>query len=648
MKKVTFSKIKITNFKGLESFESEFSNSVKINADNGKYKSTIFDAVNWCLFGKNSQNDTEFGIKNTIRTELNRADHIVELTITINGSPNVAKRVYREVWTKRRGSETTEFTGNETEYFWNQVPISQKEFQVKVSEIIEESIFRLLTSPLYFNVVLKETDRRETLVRMAGNISNDSVINGTPAYAELFAKIQGQKTLEEYRKEIAYEKLELVKKLGTRDRKGELSIRIDQELQSMPATHNWQDLENEIAQKNLSIKGIDEEINGATSGLEEQSKKIQEIQTAVFNAQREMRIIENRLKGEAENEAVKANADIRQAQYELSNVRRSIQALKEDIRDRKESIESNTKKKAELLESWHKENAVIFSFDDSKCTCYACNRAFEVSDIEKLREQQTASFNQAKQLKLSAISSNGKNLAAKIEEMAGLLAQDEIRLTELTAKETELLELSSQPLAQPKEVDLSTNADYLFQKSISEQTVQTVEIPDTTDLKEMKQTLLEGIKELEGLLSNRTSIAEKTKRIDELKAEEKKLAGELASLEKVEFTIESFNKTRMEMVEQAVDDKFKIAKFKLFRPLVNGGEEACCVTTVNGVEWSDLNTAMKINVGLDIINALSGFYGVSAPIIVDNSESIVSFLPTDSQLIRLYVEKGKELEVVNE
>ena len=208
MKQILFTKIKITNFKGIKSFEHDFGSTVTVSGDNGTGKSTIFDAILWCLFGKNSQNDQKFSIKNTVDTSLNRADHIVELTMMVNGGQNVAKRVYREAWTKRRGSEETVFDGHETEYFWNNVPCSQKEYQVKVSEICEEQIFKLLTNPLYFNVTLKEEERREKLVKMAGNIdiSIEKFINGTPAYVELFEKIKGQKTLEEYRKELSFEK----------------------------------------------------------------------------------------------------------------------------------------------------------------------------------------------------------------------------------------------------------------------------------------------------------------------------------------------------------------------------------------------------------------------------------------------------------
>ena len=151
----------------------------------------------------------------------------------------------------------------------------------------------------------------------------------------------------------------------------------------------------------------------------------------------------------------------------------------------------------------------------------------------------------------------------------------------------------------------------------------------------------------EGLMASRLleTIEKCIKRVDELKAEEKKTAKELADLEKVEFTIEGFQKKRMEMIEQAVNGRFSFVKFKLFETLVTGGEVPCFKTMVHGVPYSDANRAGQINAGIDIINALSATYGITAPIIIDNAECVNDFQPTEAQTIRLYVTKDPVLTI---
>lgn len=61
---------------------------------------------------------------------------------------------------------------------------------------------------------------------------------------------------------------------------------------------------------------------------------------------------------------------------------------------------------------------------------------------------------------------------------------------------------------------------------------------------------------------------------------------------------------------------------------------------------SGLNNAARINVGLDIINTLNDYYGITAPIFVDNSEAVTKLINTNSQILSLIVsEKDKQLRV---
>ena len=59
-----------------------------------------------------------------------------------------------------------------------------------------------------------------------------------------------------------------------------------------------------------------------------------------------------------------------------------------------------------------------------------------------------------------------------------------------------------------------------------------------------------------------------------------------------------------------------------------------------------LNNGRKVNVGIDIINALSRHYGVLVPLFVDNAEAVTQLEASDTQVIRLVVsECDKELRI---
>jgi len=82
---------------------------------------------------------------------------------------------------------------------------------------------------------------------------------------------------------------------------------------------------------------------------------------------------------------------------------------------------------------------------------------------------------------------------------------------------------------------------------------------------------------------------------------------------------------------------------------VNGGQVETCQALIDGVPFSDANTASKINAGIDIINTLCNHYQVSAPIFIDNRESVVNLIPSQSQIINLIVsEPDKKLRVETE
>jgi len=133
--------------------------------------------------------------------------------------------------------------------------------------------------------------------------------------------------------------------------------------------------------------------------------------------------------------------------------------------------------------------------------------------------------------------------------------------------------------------------------------------------------------------------------IVELEAKGKQLAQQIADVECEEFTMLNFTKTRIEECERRINGLFTMVTFRLFEYTIDGNESEACVPLVNGVPFGAANTAGQINAGLDIINALVRFHGVSAPIFVDGRESVNRLIPTESQIINLVVTNDKELTV---
>src|SRR5690554_554994 len=120
MKEIRLKTLNLKNFKGIHNFvlDAQGKNTC-IFGENATGKSSLFDSFLWILFGKNSQWQNQFEIKplNADGEPIHGVESSVEIVLDVNGETSVLKKIYREVWRKKRGSATAEFTGHTTDHF---------------------------------------------------------------------------------------------------------------------------------------------------------------------------------------------------------------------------------------------------------------------------------------------------------------------------------------------------------------------------------------------------------------------------------------------------------------------------------------------------------------------------------------------------
>ncbi|WGX74856.1 ATP-binding protein [Paraclostridium bifermentans] len=194
MSSIFLRKLSIENFKGIRSLEIDFGKVTNIQGENALGKTSIFDAFNWVMFDKDSKNRTTFDIKpldenNTVIRGLNPT---VTAVLDIDGTEIKLTKIYKEKWTKKRGEAEKAFTGNETIYEINDVPVKKTEYQNKISEIADEKQFKLLTNPYYFSDSLNWKDARQLILEVAGDITTDQVIDSKNELEPLRAELANQ------------------------------------------------------------------------------------------------------------------------------------------------------------------------------------------------------------------------------------------------------------------------------------------------------------------------------------------------------------------------------------------------------------------------------------------------------------------------
>lgn len=669
MKKIQIKKMSLTNFKGLRNQEIIFDDNTNIYGANGTGKTTIFDAFTWMLFGKDSSDRKDFEIKtlDQFNVAIPKIEHEVSAVIFVDDVEISISRILTENWVKKRGSETTEFAGNVTEYYWNGVPMQQKAFQEKVSNILDESVFKLITNPLAFNG-LKWQDRRNVLIDIAGHISDEELASGNSEYEKLIAQLTGDKTLADYQKQI----IASVKK-AKQDLQA-IPTRIDEVSKSKPEAFNFVDLKISLDLKEKALAKVNESIENKSSAYDEKLAEINKKKTKANSLKSEIEIIEANTRTEIENslkpdtsalDGYKRNLEAKKG--ELATSENGLSTLNSKVNSVKGQIEETDTKLSNLRNEWAAENAKELTFNDDDFHCPTCKREFESGDVEGKKTEMLATFKNKKAENLTAINIRGGNLKNEKTALETELSTINGRIStgnthiEALKKEVEILEsqvlIESNKTSTNQDVDkqvLLTNKlieNAIYQAKIVElktiqDTIEEVPVVDVSELKEQRSVLANEIDTIKSNLRNEDQIKSVDKRIADLGAEEKALAQQIAEVEKTQFVIERFNKLKIDTLEARINEKFKFVKFRMFETQINGGEAECCDALINGVPFSDANTASRINAGLDIINTLCDFYQVTAPIFIDNRESIIQVIDIQSQLINLIVsEKDEKLRV---
>ncbi|EKF34335.1 AAA family ATPase [Bacillus xiamenensis] len=643
-KNIRLAELHLSNFKGVKSFTLETGGeSAKVYGDNATGKTTLFDAFTWLLFDKDSQNKKDFEIKTLSKDNkaVSGVEHEVSAVLLIDGKSVELKKVYSEKWTKKRGSAKQVFSGHTTDYYVNDVPVKKKEFTEKVNDIISEDIFKLITSPSYFNEQMKWQDRLNVLMEIGGAVTDEDVISKNNSLSKLQSILDG-KSLDEQKRILAEKRKKITKLLE------QYPVRIDEINRSIEdvTTLNQEQLKEDLKAIQASIDDMEKEARSikADAGADRKKRMLQ-LEGDLQQIMNEYDSKRFQVVNEKKEAYYKAKNDLSQIQNDLSN----LITKKEHLTSFLSQID---KERFELREEWSKKYEE--SFEDHQTDCPTCGQSLPEEKIQAAIEK----FNLQKSAFLERIADKGKQLGIEYDNKQDELYEVDEQLQKLNLEEkfkASNLEKLKENMEQAEAsiAPLSDNPIYLAKIEEIEEINKEIQ-SDEQETSGTVQAINEQIKEKQQEMTlirndlSRIDQAQKAlNRIEELKEEERKMADDYNEIEKESYLIEEFIRTKMNLMEERINSKFKFARFKLFEEQVNGGLTETCETLYEGVPYSKgLNNAARINVGLDIINTLNEHYGISAPIFVDNSEAVTNLIDVNAQVISLIVsEKDKQLRV---
>lgn len=638
-------KLELLNFKGLKAFTINFNGDVIIRGDNATGKTTVFDSVCWLLFGKDSLDRSDFEIKTLDRGEpIHKVNHEVTGTFTLDEGGTVElKRVYREKYSSPRGGEVT-MTGHTTDYFVDGVPKKEKEYKEIVSSLVDESIFKLITNPLYFNETYSWQNRRKLLLEMCGDISDEDVI---AEYSELKAltDILSGHSVDDHRKVVAAKKTAINKELDM------IPVRIDEALRGKPTIYTPRDvLIQEISLATTTIETLE-----ADKALLVNGHAVVDTRAELRDVQRRLMARESELQMEYKKQSALKSNGYDMVVSELNNLSSKVESTKHRLDTSNRDIQRIESVIDELMHQRQQVNEDAFVMDIDEA-CPTCGQKLPAEQIQAAREKAETKFNLRKSKQLEELNQSIELKQQDIENIkkrdAGL---EPVETLEALIKAKELVKQTITDeigqLTAPVLDDDSIYADlkaeeFMLQMKLDESNTDHSE--EIADIDKRIATTKEHRFNLETELNKYEEAKRIDTRVAELESQQAELAAEKSKLDEASYLMDEFVKAKVNMLEDVINSRFKLARFKMFNVMLNGNVEECCETTYKGVPYRSMNNAARINVGLDIINALTSYFKVNAPVFIDNAEAVTDFISVNSQTIKLIVDESEPQLVVKE
>lgn len=633
-------KLHIENFKGCRERTIDFGAITNIYGANASGKTTTADAFQWLMFDKDSAGATKFNIR-PLGADGKTIDNVeikVEATLAVDGAEITLQKVQKQNWVKKRGTDTVSLQGNVNIYEIDSFPASEKEFKEKITGIIDEKLFGLLTNPRNF-AALPWKEQRSILMKFISEITDADVLATDPAkYAPIADEVNAapiEKCIEKAKKAMT----------SLKDRQKELPARIDEVSKSLVDVPELADLELHRNALNEQLEEIQKQKDDTAAAY----KAVGDIQAEIMQTKLEIGGVER----EAHTKVQEALRDARTAhdgaQAEEQRLFRQKQQKAAELEELRRQLDDKEEHKSALGAEYSSVRSE--TLPASATICPTCGQELPEDKVEEIR----SGFAAKKAQRLQRIIADGNALKAECDRLRTSIPEAETALEEIKSTWTAAMQATGKTYeymnSLPTKVDLSTNQEYqALRDKLSGLEMQLGNMDTGEAVKQQLAIKERGIREQLDAVNRQFAAVEANERarerIDELKAEQRTVGQQVADQEKKILLLENFSRAKIEMLSSAINSQFKVVSFKMFEMQINGGMKETCEMTVDGVPYSSLNSAAKMQAGLDVIGALSRLYDVTTPIFLDNRESVSEIPEVPGQIINLFVSAGdKELRV---
>lgn len=633
-------KIIVENFMCYAHEEFNFFDLTKIFAMNGKGKSSIATAYNWCLFNC----DYELKDNPVVRREVggkpvDDMDTSSTLVLDVDGKEVIMKKAQKRTYSKDGSSYK-----DDNKYFINDVPKTLKDFNAYLG--VDMNVFKMCSNVNAF-LNQKPADMREYLFDLVEDVSDIDVARQQTELAEL-VPLLGKYAAEELLAMNKATKAKITKDLPVLD--GQIKEK-ERDIQLKQAV-DTSDLE-------LQKNSLKEQIADCVAKQTDNDKLMAEYDKAsadIINLKFELNDMDRKANEENFKQRRWIDDEIVDVKRKIDEISRSIKTANDEIEKANAVIGRYTLELQEARGTWTKLHEM--QFDENEKICQMCGQELPADKVELLIKN----FESKKASALESEAERGNKIKFLVdsekESVAKLNEEIAAYKSEKDKQEKKLKDLESQLAAIPAEIDVTGTDEY---KALEQQIAEKEEamhkandiLAIKAELKIQETDLRQQLSCCENQIAKSDTAADE-QRLEELKKTRLDSEQNKANAEKILALLEELDKAKNEILSEAINCHFELVEWQLFELAKNGNYKSVCIPKIDGksILTTVSNKGNRILGRVDICKSIQKISSISCPIFLDDSESLSTDNQkrvagmVDSQLIMLIVNDSDRLEIV--
>lgn len=637
MKTVRIKKLSIKDWRG-QSREVVFSPTLThITGFNGEGKTTIADAVCWCLTGYDLSDRANYKLFDEKRTYTPDDNPVaeVEVTFDIDDKEFVFKQTAQRKYECKRGRmEYEKAKTDEYKFYVNGFAMTSTKYKMFVEEMFcPIDKLKLILNIHYYEIMEDWRALRRHFADIVGEITDKDLTGDYSCIGQMLEIIGGD--AERAKKSIG----EQIATLTTQQ--DEIKNAIDAFTYSLPDISMVPKAAQRIVEARASLEAnektlcdVKDSILPYRKAYQQEEQDIWRLQSEIAEAEREYKLSHLRIVQQAKEELRSLQTTLTESIRQKTARDAAFETMKAKKMERKKSVEESlalAQKEYDRLHELHEE-VTARRFYSTQEICPICGSRIWGERLDKVKAQ----FYKDKDSELQRIQAQGLEAKSRIEAFSKEIESIEAEITRQNTNEEENIRKLEEQIRQKEEyinqaeqtfVPFTSTAKYkqLMQKKQELEENRTV-IPtiDTSDIERERGELLKIIEENSLIVANKKLYESLVEKIEEKKKQQKNIAIKLAEAERQLQALIERERERAAIIRERANRYLEESVISMTTTTKAGKIVDCCTLTINDVDRTVTNTATKAIIGIDISRCFQMAYDLRMPLFIDNVESLDS------------------------